>query len=52
MLLRESIACFSYEVMATKPDPHAYLATLKRLKVTPDSSVFVDDAESNVHGAW
>ena len=43
--------CFSYEVMATKPDPRAYLATLKRLNVTPDSCVFVDDTESNVRGA-
>jgi len=42
---------FSYEVMATKPDPRAYLATLKRLNVSPSSCVFVDDAESNVHGA-
>jgi putative hydrolase of the HAD superfamily len=42
---------FSYEVMATKPDPRAYLATLERLKVTPDSCVFVDDAETNVRGA-
>lgn len=43
--------CFSYEVMATKPDPRAFLATLKRLNVAPDSCVFVDDAESNVRGA-
>jgi putative hydrolase of the HAD superfamily len=43
--------CFSYEVTATKPDPHAYLATLKRLNVTPDLCLFVDDAESNVRGA-
>ena len=43
--------CFSYEVTATKPDPHAYLATLKRLNVTPELCLFVDDAESNVRGA-
>jgi putative hydrolase of the HAD superfamily len=43
--------CFSYEVMATKPDPRAFLATLKRLGVALDSCVFVDDAESNVRGA-
>jgi HAD superfamily hydrolase (TIGR01509 family) len=39
---------FSYEVRATKPDPRAFLATLKNLKIAPESCVFVDDAESNV----
>src|SRR5262249_15235251 len=42
---------FFNEVMATKPNPCAYLATLKRLKVTRDSCAFVDDAELNVQGA-
>jgi putative hydrolase of the HAD superfamily len=43
--------CFSYEVMATKPDPRAFLATLSDLEVAPDSCVFVDDSELNVRGA-
>jgi len=43
--------CFSYEVMSTKPEPRAFLATLERLNVTPEQCVFVDDAEQNVQGA-
>jgi putative hydrolase of the HAD superfamily len=43
--------CFSYQVKATKPDPHAFLTTLERLDVAPASSVFVDDSETNVLGA-
>jgi FMN phosphatase YigB (HAD superfamily) len=43
--------CFSYEVRATKPDPRAFLATLKNLTVAPESCVFTDDAETNVRGA-
>ena len=43
--------CFSYGLMATKPDPRAFLAALKRLAVAPASCVFVDDTESNVRGA-
>jgi FMN phosphatase YigB (HAD superfamily) len=37
--------------MATKPDPRAFLATLKDLKAAPESCVLVDDTESNVRGA-
>jgi len=43
--------CFSYEVMSTKPEPRAFLATLERLGVSPEQCSFVDDAEQNVLGA-
>ena len=43
--------CLSCEVMATKPDPQAFLSTLERLGVAPESCVFVDDSDSNVRGA-
>jgi glucose-1-phosphatase len=48
---RFNVLCFSYEVMSTKPEPRAFLATLERLNVTPEQCVFVDDAEQNVQGA-
>lgn len=43
--------CFSYQVMATKPEPRAFLGTLERLGFTPEQCVFVDDAEQNVLSA-
>jgi HAD superfamily hydrolase (TIGR01509 family) len=43
--------CFSYQVMATKPEPRAFLGTLERLGFTPEQCLFVDDAEQNVLGA-
>jgi HAD superfamily hydrolase (TIGR01509 family) len=48
---RFDVLCFSYEVMSTKPEPRAFLATLERLNVGPEQCVFVDDAEQNVQGA-
>src|SRR5260221_14290401 len=45
------ISGYRYEVMSTKPEPRAFLATLERLNVPHEPCMFVDDAEQNARGA-
>lgn len=42
---------FSYEVGASKPDPHIYLAALDGLGLPPADCLFIDDRQPNVDGA-
>ena len=48
---RIAIPLFSATTRATKPSPTAYAAALTVLGATPADVVFVDDSETNVHGA-
>jgi len=41
----------SYEVGAMKPTPEIFSAACSRFDLTPASTVFVDDLETNVNGA-
>lgn len=45
------VLVISSEVKLLKPDEHMYQLTLKRLKLQPQETIFVDDSEKNVSGA-
>ena len=42
---------YSHEVNLMKPDPKIYALTCERLKLSPETIVFVDDREENIVAA-
>jgi putative hydrolase of the HAD superfamily len=42
---------WSCELGVVKPDPAIYLHTVKKLKVSPDQALFIDNLEKNIAGA-
>jgi putative hydrolase of the HAD superfamily len=42
---------WSCELGVVKPDPAIYLHTVKKLKVSPDQALFIDNLEKNIVGA-
>lgn len=42
---------WSCELGVVKPDPAIYLHTVKKLKVSPDRALFIDNLEKNIVGA-
>src|SRR5271154_2840164 len=42
---------WSCELGVVKPDPAIYLHTVKKLKVSPDKALFIDNLEKNTAGA-
>jgi epoxide hydrolase-like predicted phosphatase len=45
------VVVYSNEVQMSKPDPHIYTLTLKRMGMSPDQTFFIDDIEENVDAA-
>ena len=45
------VKIFSYKVGLLKPDPKIYKLTLKKLKLQPKETVFIDDKIENVRAA-
>jgi putative hydrolase of the HAD superfamily len=42
---------WSCELGVVKPDPAIYLHTVKKLGVSPDKALFIDNLQKNVEGA-
>lgn len=45
------VLVYSHEVGVAKPDPAVYLLTCRRLEVSPEEAVFLDDRQGAVDGA-
>ena len=45
------VLCVSEEVGLAKPDKAAYIDILKKLDVTPEDSIYIDDVEKNIEVA-
>ncbi|MBN1402057.1 MAG: HAD family phosphatase [Anaerolineae bacterium] len=46
------VQLFSYQLGVLKPHPDAYRAILDALGAEPEHTLFVDDAQANIQGAW
>jgi HAD superfamily hydrolase (TIGR01509 family) len=46
------VQIFSYQLGVVKPHPDTYRAILSALGTRPQHTLFIDDAQANVRGAW
>ncbi|QIG44408.1 HAD-IA family hydrolase [Nocardioides anomalus] len=45
------VSCYSCDLGVTKPDPAFFTEAAARIGAAPETILFVDDTEANVHGA-